>query len=171
MLVIYDITLLINLNLLMIEIERKYLVTSLDFKKEAFAQNHIAQGYLNSNPERTVRIRIKGEKGFITIKGIGNESGASRLEWEREIPVDETKKLITLCEIGVIEKTRYEVKSGNHIIEIDVFHGENDGLIMAEIELENENEIIVKPKWLGQEVTGDKHYYNSYLSLHPYKTW
>lgn len=155
----------------MVEIERKYLVTSLAFKDEAFAQNDIAQGYLNSNPERTVRIRVKGEKGFLTIKGIGNESGASRLEWEKEIMLDDAKTLLKLCEKGAIEKTRYEVKSGNHIIEIDVFHGANEGLIMAEIELENENESIKKPDWLGTEVTGDQRYYNAYLSLHPFKTW
>lgn len=155
----------------MIEIERKYLVTSLAFKEEAFAKNDIAQGYLNSNPERTVRIRIKGAKGFITIKGIGNESGASRLEWEKEIPLGEAKALLKLCEKGVIEKTRYEVKSGNHIIEIDEFNGDNKGLIMAEIELQDENESIEKPNWLGTEVTGDQRYYNSYLSLNPFKTW
>jgi adenylate cyclase len=155
----------------MIEIERKFLVSSLAFKEETFAQNDIAQGYLNSNPERTVRIRIKGKKGFITIKGIGNESGASRMEWEKEIPLEQAKALLKLCEKGVIEKTRYEVKSGNHIIEIDEFHGDNEGLIMAEIELQDENEAIKKPDWLGKEVTGDKRYYNSYLSLHPFKTW
>lgn len=155
----------------MIEIERKYLVTSLSFKDEAHTQNEIAQGYLTSNPERTVRIRIKGAKGYITIKGVGNESGTSRMEWEKEIPVDEAKSLLQLCEKGVIEKTRYEVKSGHHTIEIDVFHGDNDGLIMAEIELQNEDEAIKKPNWLGTEVTGDKRYYNAYLSLHPYKNW
>ena len=155
----------------MIEIERKYLVTSLDFKKESYAQNEIAQGYLNSNPERTVRIRIKGEKSYITIKGIANETGISRMEWEKEIPTDEAKSLLKLCEKGIIEKTRYEVKSSNHIIEIDVFHGDNDGLIMAEVELKDENETIKKPNWLGKEVTGDKRYYNSYLSLNPYKNW
>jgi len=155
----------------MIEIERKYLVTSLVFKEGAFAQNDIAQGYLSSNPERTVRIRIKGEKGYITIKGISNKSGASRLEWEKEIPVDEAKSLLKLCEKGTIKKTRYEVKSGNHIIEIDEFHGDNEGLIMAEIELENENDSIEKPEWLGTEVTGDQRYYNSYLSLNPFKKW
>lgn len=155
----------------MIEIERKYLVNSLDFKQASFKQTPIAQGYLNSHPERTVRVRIKGAKGFLTIKGMGNESGASRLEWEREIPIAEAKILLSLCEKGVIEKTRYEVQSGNHIIEIDEFHYENEGLIMAEIELQNENESIEKPIWLGTEVTGDHRYYNSYLSLHPYKSW
>jgi adenylate cyclase len=155
----------------MIEIERKYLVTSLAFKKECHAKNEIAQGYLNSNPERTVRIRIKGTVGYITIKGVGNESGTSRFEWEKEIPVNEAKQLLQLCEKGVIEKTRYEVKSGKHIIEVDVFYGENEGLIIAEIELENENEQIIKPDWLGEEVTNNSKYYNSYLSQNHYKNW
>ena len=128
------------LNDKMIEIERKFLTTSDAFKKEAFTQNRITQGYLSSVSERTVRVRIKGDKGFLTIKGASNESGLSRLEWEKEIPLEEAKLLLPLCEKGAIEKTRYEVKSGNHIIEVDVFHGENEGLILAEIELKNENE-------------------------------
>ena len=155
----------------MIEIERKYLVTSFDFKNEYFAKNEIAQGYLSSNPERTVRVRIKGNKGYLTIKGIGNERGASRFEWEKEIELNEAKQLLKLCEKGVIEKTRYEVKSGNHVIEVDEFHGDNNGLIIAEIELENENESIEKPHWLGNEVTNDERYYNSYISLNPFKNW
>lgn len=155
----------------MIEIERKYLVTSLDFLKEYSIKNEIAQGYLSSNPKRTVRIRIKGDKGFITIKGIGSESGVSRFEWEKEIAIEEAKSLLKLCEKGVIEKTRYEVQSENHTIEIDVFHGENEGLILAEIELQNENEAILKPNWLGNEVTNDERYYNAYLSRNPYKNW
>ena len=155
----------------MIEIERKFLVTSLDFIAESSVQHAIAQGYLNSDPERTVRIRIKGEKGYITIKGSGNETGTSRMEWEKEISLEEAKSLLKLCEKGVIEKTRYEVKSGKHTIEIDVFHGENEGLIMAEVELEDENEAILKPNWLGKEVTGDKRYYNSYISLYPFNKW
>jgi CYTH domain-containing protein len=155
----------------MIEIERKFLVISLDFIAESSAQHAIAQGYLNSDPERTVRIRIKGEKGYITIKGLGNERGTSRMEWEKEIALEDAQSLLKFCEQGVIEKTRYEVKSENHIIEIDVFHGDNAGLIMAEVEIQDENEAILKPNWLGKEVTGDKRYYNSYISLHPYKTW
>ncbi|MGQ7945743.1 CYTH domain-containing protein [Flavobacterium sp. WC2509] len=155
----------------MIEIERKFLVTSDAFKAEAFAQNRIKQGYLSSVPERTVRVRIKGEKGFLTIKGISNDSGLSRFEWEKEIPVNEAEKLILLCEAGVIDKTRFEVKSGNHTIEIDEFYGENEGLIMAEIELKSETESFEKPVWLGQEVTNDKRYYNSYLSNNPFKKW
>lgn len=155
----------------MIEIERKYLVTSLEFKNEYYTKNEIAQGYLSSNPERTVRVRIKGNKGYLTIKGIGNESGASRFEWEKEIELNEAKQLLQLCEKGVIEKTRYEVKSGNHVIEVDEFHGDNNGLIIAEIELENENESVKKPHWLGNEVTNDERYYNSYISLNPFKNW
>ena len=122
-------------------------------------------------PERTVRIRIKGDKGFLTIKGKSSASGASRLEWEKEISVEEAKLLLPLCEKGVIQKTRYEVVSGNHIIEIDVFEGENAGLILAEIELQDENENFLKPDWLGEEVTQDERYYNAYLSHHPYALW
>ena len=129
----------------MIEIERKFLVSSDAFKTEAFKENTIAQGYLNSAPERTVRVRIKGDKGFLTIKGISNASGLSRFEWEKEIPVEEAKKLLVLCEKGVIDKTRFEVKVGNHIFEVDEFHGENKGLTVAEVELQSETETFEKP--------------------------
>jgi len=155
----------------MLEIERKFLVRSDNFKAVAFAKNQIAQGYLNSHPERTVRIRIKGESGFLTIKGKGNESGVSRLEWETEIPLTEAKSLIKLCENGVIDKIRYEVKAGNHIFEVDEFFGDNEGLVVAEIELQSEDETFEKPEWLGQEVTNDERYYNAFLSNHPYTTW
>ena len=155
----------------MTEIERKFLVTSTDFISESTISNRIVQGYLNSNPERTVRIRIKGNKGFITIKGKGNESGTTRFEWEKEILVAEAEQLLLLCEKGVIDKTRYEVPFGRHIYEVDVFYGENDGLIVAEIELKNENDAFQKPNWLGKEVTGDNRYYNAYLSNMPYKDW
>jgi adenylate cyclase len=155
----------------MIEIERKFLVTSDDFKNEAFAKNRIAQGYLSTVPGRTVRVRIKGDKGFLTIKGASNESGLSRFEWEKEIPVDEATALLKLCEKGIIDKTRFEVKMGNHIFEIDEFYGENKGLIMAEIELKSETEIFEKPAWLGKEVTNDLRYYNSYLSKIPFVNW
>jgi adenylate cyclase len=155
----------------MIEIERKFLVTSEDFKNEAFAKNRIAQGYLSTVPGRTVRVRIKGEKGFLTIKGSSNESGLTRFEWEKEIPVDEATALLKLCEIGIIDKTRFEVKMGNHIFEIDEFYGENKGLIVAEIELKSETEIFEKPSWLGKEVTNDIRYYNSYLCKNPFVNW
>ncbi len=155
----------------MIEIERKFLTTSNDFKTAAFAQNRIIQGYLSSVSERTVRVRIKGNSGFLTIKGASNEPGISRCEWEKEISVDEAKKLLLLCEKGIIDKIRFEVKVGNHIFEIDEFYGENEGLIVAEIELKSEVETFEKPSWLGKEVTQDKKYYNSYLSQNPFKTW
>lgn len=155
----------------MIEIERKFLVTSDAFKNEAFAKNTIAQGYLNTNPERTVRVRIKGEKAFLTIKGKGNESGLSRFEWEKEIPVDEAQQLLQLCEKGTIEKMRFEVKRGKHVFEIDEFYGNNNGLIIAEIELTSEEELFEKPVWLGEEVTNDNRFYNAYLSQTPFLEW
>ena len=155
----------------MLEIERKFLVKSNDFKEQAFTHNKIAQGYLSSIPERTVRVRIKGEKAFLTIKGIGHQGGMSRFEWENEIPLDEAIELLKLCEKGKIEKTRYEVKLGNHIFEVDEFYGENEGLIMAEVELKSETETFEKPEWLGEEVTNDKRYYNAYLSKNPFKSW
>jgi adenylate cyclase len=155
----------------MIEIERKFLTTSDDFKTLAFKQNRIIQGYLIRIPERTVRIRIRDEKGFLTIKGNTNTSGLSRFEWEKEIPVDEAKALLHLCEKGVIDKIRYEVKVGRHIFEVDEFYGENKGLIVAEIELQSENETFEKPIWLGKEVTHEIKYYNSYLSKKPFLEW
>lgn len=155
----------------MVEIERKFLVTSEDFKKEAFAKHQIAQGYLNSNPDRTVRIRIKGESGFLTIKGKNNDTGTTRFEWETEIALMEAKPLLDLCEKGVLLKTRYEIQVGKHVYEVDVFHGENEGLIIAEIELSSEQEVFEKPNWLGKEVTGDNRYYNSYISQKPFAAW
>jgi len=152
------------------EIERKFLVDG-DFKSEAFKETRITQGYLSSVPERTVRVRVKGEKGFITIKGIGDETGASRYEWEKEIPVDEVKELLKICEPGVIDKTRYLVKHGDHIYEVDEFYGDNEGLVIAEVELQSADESFEKPGWLGKEVTGDVRYYNSMLMKAPYKEW
>lgn len=155
----------------MLEIERKFLVTSEDFKEQAFSKNHIAQGYLNSNPERTVRIRIKGEIGFLTVKGKGNESGTTRLEWETEMALFEAKPLLAICEKGIIDKIRYEVEVGKHVYEVDEFFGDNQGLIIAELELSDEHETFEKPSWLGKEVTNDERYYNSYLSKKPFKEW
>jgi adenylate cyclase len=152
------------------EIERKFLVKG-DYKKDVFKETRITQGYLSSVPERTVRVRIKGEKGFITIKGKGNASGASRFEWEKEIPVEEVKDLLQLCEPGIIDKTRSLVKAGKHTFEVDEFYGENEGLSVAEVELEDENEAFEKPEWLGEEVTGDPKYYNSMLMKSPFKNW
>ncbi len=155
----------------MLEIERKFLLTSDKYKTEAFKSSVIKQGYLNSHPERTTRIRIQDEHAFITIKGKSSESGLSRYEWEKEIPYEEALELIKLCEPGVIEKTRYLVRSGNHIFEIDEFFGDNAGLVMAEVELGAENEEFLKPEWLGAEVTGDKRYYNSQLCKSPFSSW
>ncbi len=153
------------------EIERKFLVKNDDYKKFAKKSTRITQGYLSSVPERTVRVRIKGEKGFITIKGIGNASGASRYEWEKEIPVEEVKELLELCEPGIIDKTRFLVDAGNHTFEVDEFYGDNEGLTVAEVELSDENEEFEKPDWLGEEVTGDPKYFNSMLMKNPYKNW
>jgi len=155
----------------MVEIERKFLVKSDIFKDLAHHKNHIAQGYLNSDPERTVRIRIKGESGFLTIKGKGNETGTTRLEWEAELPLFEAKPLLAICEKGIIDKIRYEVNVGKHVYEVDEFFGDNEGLLIAEIELHDENEAFEKPDWLGKEVTNDEKYYNAYLSKHPFKEW
>jgi adenylate cyclase len=152
------------------EIERKFLVKG-EFKKDAFKQTRITQGYLSSVPERTVRVRTKGTQGFITIKGIGNASGASRYEWEKEIPVSEVEALLQICEPGVIDKTRYQVKSGLHTFEVDEFYGENQGLVVAEVELSAEGEAFVKPSWLGEEVTGNAKYYNSMLMKNPFTKW
>ncbi|MEM6719837.1 MAG: CYTH domain-containing protein [Bacteroidota bacterium] len=153
------------------EIERKFLVNSLTFKEEASNSFEIAQGFLNTHPERTVRVRIKGNAGFLTIKGKSNDSGTSRFEWETEISVVEAKQLLPLCEKGIIEKKRYNIPHGNHTFEVDEFFGDNEGLIVAEVELQHENEVFSKPNWLGEEVTGQTQYYNSQLSKKPYKTW
>ncbi|WP_065220221.1 MULTISPECIES: CYTH domain-containing protein [Butyricimonas] len=153
-----------------LEIERKFLVKG-NFKTESHVSTRVTQGYLSSSPQRTVRVRIKGEKGFITIKGKGNASGISRYEWEREIPVEEARELLQLCEPGIIDKTRYLIRHEGHLFEVDEFHGENDGLVIAEIELKNENENFSRPAWLGEEVTGDRKYYNAMLSRNPYVNW
>lgn len=155
----------------MIEIERKFLVASNAFKSDALRKNNIAQGYLSAHTERTVRVRIKGEKGYLTIKGESNETGLSRFEWEKEISVEEAKQLLLLCEKGVIEKIRYEIQVGEHLFEVDEFLGENEGLVIAEVELQSESEIFEKPSWLGIEVTQDHRYYNSYLSQNPFTSW
>ena len=152
------------------EIERKFLVKG-DFKSEVFKSTRITQGYLSSVPERTVRVRVKGDKGFITIKGIGNETGASRYEWEKEIPVEDVRELLKICEPGVIDKTRYLVKNGDYTFEVDEFYGDNDGLTVAEIELPSEDAAFNKPAWLGEEGTGDVRFYNSMLMKNPYKNW
>ena len=152
------------------EIEKKFLVAG-EFKESAKKATRITQGYLSSVPERTVRVRVKGEKGYITVKGIGNDSGASRFEWEKEIPVEDVRDLLKICEPGVIDKTRYLVDCDGHTFEVDEFYGDNEGLVVDEVELSDENEAFTRPSWLGEEVTGDKKYYNSMLMKNPYKNW
>ncbi len=146
------------------EVERKFLVKG-DFRNEAFKAIHITQGYLSRVPERVVRIRIKDQQGYITVKGKNNASGATRFEWEKEISLDEARRLLELCEPGLVDKTRYLINNtdGKHTWEVDVYHGNKEGIIIAEIELGNENEPFDKPEWLGKEVTGDQRYYNSNL--------
>jgi adenylate cyclase len=154
-----------------LEIERKFLVKDSSFKAASFAQKTIQQGYLNSHKNRTVRIRIIDDKAFMTIKGKSNASGTTRFEWEKEMDLQEAKELLQLCEPSLIQKTRFYVKSDQHLFEIDEFFGENSGLVVAEIELENESDSYEKPLWLGKEVTGDEKYYNSQLSKFPFKDW
>lgn len=152
------------------EIERKFLVRG-NFKDRAYSYARITQGYLCADPERTVRIRIYGDKSYITIKGASSLDGMARFEWEKEIPLTEAKQLIALCLPGIIDKTRYLVRSGNHTFEVDEFYGENQGLLLAEVELEEENELFEKPDFIDREVTGDIRYYNSQLMKHPYSQW
>lgn len=152
------------------EIERKFLVTG-EYKSQAYAHSHIVQGYISSARGRTVRVRIRDERGYLTIKGASDKSGISRYEWEKEIPLDEARELLKLCEPGIIDKTRYLVRSGQHVFEVDEFYGENEGLTVAEVELSSEDEPFVKPAFIGREVTGDVRYYNSQLMRHPFTTW
>jgi CYTH domain-containing protein len=155
----------------MTEIERKFLVKSEAFKDQVFNSYDIRQGFLNSAPERTVRIRLKNDKGLLTIKGKSSADGLSRFEWEKEIPKTDAEALLLLCEKRIIDKTRYEVKVGNHTFEVDEFYGDNQGLIIAEVELNSKTDTFEKPDWLGEEVTGDIKYYNSNLSKLPFKNW
>lgn len=154
-----------------IEIERKFLVSSTDYKKECFKKAHIKQGFLNSDKYRVVRVRVIDELGYITVKGKSYDKGTSRFEWEKEISKSDAEKLLLLCETTPIEKIRYLVKNENHTFEVDEFLGDNLGLCIAEIELNTENESFKKPNWLGKEVTGKKKYYNSELSRNPHSTW
>jgi CYTH domain-containing protein len=153
------------------EIERKFLVKDDSYKALAYHSSRIAQGYICSMRGRTVRVRIRDDKGYLTIKGPSDASGLGRYEWEKEIPVSEAADLLRLCEPGIIDKTRYIIEADGHTFEVDEFHGDNEGLILAEIELSSEDEAFTKPSWLGKEVTGDARYYNSMLMKHPYKNW
>ena len=152
------------------EIERKFLVSG-DYKSQAFDQSRIVQGYISSARGRTVRVRIRDGKGYLTIKGASDASGISRYEWEKEIPLDEARDLMKICEPGAIDKTRYLVRSGRHVFEVDEFYGENEGLVIAEVELSSPDEPFEKPDFIGQEVTGDARYYNAQLMRHPFCRW
>ncbi len=155
----------------MIEIERKFLVTSHAFKNQAHSKTHIVQGFLNTDKARTVRVRLKGDKGVLTVKGPSTTDGLSRFEWEKDIDKTDAEALLKLCEKGVIDKIRYEIAVAQHIFEVDEFFGDNEGLIIAEVELNSKDEYFEKPDWLGEEVTGDIKYYNSQISKKPYNTW
>lgn len=152
------------------EIERKFMVNG-EFKQFARKVVRISQGYLSSVPERTVRVRVRDNQGFITVKGRSDEFGVSRFEWEKEISAEDARELLKLCERGVIDKSRYLVDFAGHTFEVDEFYGDNEGLVMAELELKNQDEPYERPSWLGDEVTGDSRYYNAALSKNPYKEW
>lgn len=154
-----------------LEIERKFLILNDQYKKESVRAIRIKQGYIAHENGRSVRVRIAGDQGFLTIKGPSRD-GISRLEWEMEIPKLRAEELFRLCKPGVIDKIRYIVPApNNRKWEVDEFFGENEGLVMAEIELGDPDEAYERPAWLGEEVTGDKRYYNAQLCLNPYKKW
>ena len=152
------------------EIERKFLVNG-DFKSHAFSRSAIKQGYLSISAVSVIRVRTRDEKAWLTIKSAQVEGMIKRHEWEYEIPLAEAEEMLLLCEDAVIDKNRYLVQAGRHLFEVDEFHGENEGLLIAEVELESEEETFEKPDWLGSEVTGDERYYNSFISMKPYKLW
>lgn len=154
-----------------LEIERKFLVNSEDYKKASYKNYEIIQGFISTSKNAVVRIRIADAKAFITIKGCSNSSGTTRYEWEKEIELKEGQDLLALSSTSLVKKTRHLVKIKNHIFEVDEFKGDNKGLVIAEIELKSENEIFTKPQWLGEEVTGNGAYYNVLLSQNPYKNW
>ena len=152
------------------EIERKFLVVG-DYKSHAFNHYRIVQGYLSSVLERVVRIRIQGDTAYLTIKSTVSDTEFTRYEWEREIPLEDAEEMLKFCEKEIIEKTRYLVKVGAHLFEVDEFYGNNQGLVVAEVELASEDEVFEKPDWLGLEVTSENRYYNSMLVKHPYSEW
>lgn len=155
----------------MVEIERKFLVLNNSYKNEAHTSYIIIQGFLNSDKNRVVRIRITDQKAFITVKGQSSLDGTTRFEWEKPIEIKDAKQLLELCEKTIIEKTRYLISVNNHTFEVDEFLGENKGLVIAEIELKTADETFIKPTWLGQEITGITKYYNSNISKNPFKFW
>ena len=153
------------------EIERKFLVRDSSYKQLAHSSSHIRQGYICSGHGRTVRVRLRDDEGYLTIKGPSLDGGLSRYEFEKAISREEAEQLMRLCEPGIIDKTRYLVSRGQHTFEVDEFHGDNDGLVMAEVELKAPDEPYQKPPFIAEEVTGDRRYYNSHLRMHPYCLW
>lgn len=154
-----------------LEIERKFLVKDDSYKAMAYSSSRIAQGYICCGRGRTVRVRIRDDKGYLTIKGPADIKGLGRYEWEKEIPLKEANELMRLCEPGMIDKMRYLVRSGKHVFEVDEFYGENEGLVVAEVELASEDEPYKKLPFIGEEVTGNVKYYNSFLMKNPYTSW
>ncbi|MBR0263513.1 MAG: CYTH domain-containing protein [Prevotella sp.] len=154
-----------------LEIERKFLVRNDDYKRQAYNSSRICQGYICSGHGRTVRVRIRDDRGYLTIKGPSDAAGLSRYEFEKEITLDEARQLMQLCEPGAIDKTRYLVRSGAHTFEVDEFYGDNAGLVIAEVELQSEDEPFEKPDFIGREVTGDRRFYNAHLTKRPYSAW
>lgn len=154
-----------------IEIERKFIVINDSYKEMSFHSDRIAQGYLCREGGNSARVRVRGEKGYITIKGPSVDGGISRYEWEKEIPAEEAWELLKLCHGGIIDKRRYLVKCGNHTFEVDEFYGDNEGLVVAEVELSSADEMFERPSFIGNEVTGDRRYYNSSLTRMPFKYW
>ena len=154
------------------EIERKFLVCG-EFKSLAYQCSRIRQGYISSGNGRTVRVRIRDDKGFLTIKGPSGKAGLSRYEFETEISLADAQDLMLICEPGVIDKHRYLVKSpdGRHVFEVDEFHGDNDGLVMAEVELAGEDDPFTPLPFIGMEVTGDRRFYNSHMRKNPFLLW
>lgn len=153
------------------EIERKFLVKDNSYKQQACSSSHIRQGYICSGHGHTVRVRLRDDQAFLTIKGPSKDGGLSRYEFEKAISIDEAELLFQLCEPGIIDKTRYLIDCGRHTFEVDEFHGDNDGLVMAEVELASPDDPYEKPAFLGQEVTGERRYYNAHLRNHPYCQW
>ena len=153
-----------------IEIERKFLVKEDKWRSLASGQIY-RQGYILTEPGRTVRVRIIGNQGYLTIKGPGKLGGA-RLEFEYPIPVADAQEMLQiLCTQPIIEKTRHKIPIGDLIWEVDEFHGQNQGLILAEVELQSEDQSIQIPDWIGEDVTRDRRYFNAYLATHPYREW
>ncbi|MBR1733050.1 MAG: CYTH domain-containing protein [Alloprevotella sp.] len=153
-----------------LEIERKFLVAG-EYKSLATSHSRILQGYICSGRGRTVRVRLRGDCGYLTIKGPSADGGLSRYEFEKEITVDEALSLMTLCEPGIIDKERWLVPFCGHVFEVDEFHGTNEGLVVAEVELGSPDEAVEFPPFIAQEVTGDRRYYNASLRVYPYRDW